>query len=281
MADRNLTTGFRRPRLFTNEGMELIFPPSAVKEVDSIPAKIDPFLTNSATQEFPLGTKLVYGDRVFRYVLAGGTSLVAGSLYQSVVPLAGHIDEAIDAPAVGTSVISFTPAATTTDDLTANELSDGYLWVNDETGEGRVYRIKSHPAITGAVAGNITLFDPIQIAPAAAATASVVHNPWRSIIVVPASTGPTSSLVGVAIHAVTNAQYGWIQTEGPCAVLTDGTVVIGCQVMPSDGSVAGAVEAWVPETDTTSEVESMGPIGWVLAVNATTEHSLIWLRGLP
>ena len=40
--------------------------------------------------------------------------------------------------------------------------------------------------------------------------------------------------------------YGWIQTSGPCSVLTSGTVVLGQAAVRSDS--AGAVEAGDPDT---------------------------------
>ena len=274
MADRNLN-----PRqwgtYFTEEGMQLLIPPSGF-EVNGIPGKVDPF-GESTTQQFPLGTKLVYADREFRYARMGGTVGVAGNLYQSVVPLAGHIDEAVNTFAAAATVIAFTPAVDATDDLAANELQDGYIYTNDDTGEGHLYRVKSHPAIAGAVSGNITLADPVVVAAVAATTCTVLHNPWRNVIIHPSP--PTAPIVGAAVRAVTANSYCWLQVRGPCPILTDGTVVIGEDVVASDatdGAVEPADLALTEAAPPTGHGERH--LGFVLAVNATTEYSLVWLN---
>lgn len=273
MADRNLSTYFRGGRFGTREGMIIEIPPSGFDWLSAggIPAVVDPW-TTGATQTFPLGTKLIYGDRVFRYMKMGATAGVVGKTYQSVVPLAGHIDEVIAAAAVGDKTITFTPNTLTTDDLAANELQDGYIHIISGTGLGHAYKIKSHPAILGASAGVLTLLDPIRITTAATAKATVTHNKFRAVIVVPTSV--TAELVGVSIMINAANDFGWLQTKGPCAVLADGTWIVGANVMPSD-AVIGAVEHWVPETDTANEVESMGPLGKVIAVPSNTEYGIV------
>lgn len=267
MADRNLTTRMMT-QIFTNrEGMKLWLPPSDVVEVGGIPAIIDPW-AESVGQKYPLGTKLTYGEREFVYAKMGATAGVPGNLYQAVVPLAGHIDEAIDTPAVGDTTIAFTPNTVTTDDLAANELADGYIWINDDTGEGHLYKIKSHPAIVGGVSGVLTLYDPIRLAIGASGTATVLHNRYRNVIVHPSP--PTAIIAGVCGFIVTANYYCWLQTKGPCAVLTQGTVVIADVVVPS-ATVDGAV---MPS----AAFETDGPVvGQVMAVNADGEYSGIWL----
>ncbi|KKM87910.1 hypothetical protein LCGC14_1264110 [marine sediment metagenome] len=165
MVDRNLNETFRSAKYVTREGIEVYIPPSGFdwRSIQSFPAVIDPY-GESTTQEFPLGTRLGYGEQVFRYTLCGGTGIEVGALCQAVVPLAGHIAEALGINAIGDTTVSFTPNTATTDDVTANELQDGYFFVYDDTGEGQKMRILSHPAITGGAAGVITLIDPFRLA---------------------------------------------------------------------------------------------------------------------
>ena len=47
---------------------------------------VDPY-SESATQLFPLGTTLVYGNNVYRYVEIGGTAVTAGKLLQHAAVL--------------------------------------------------------------------------------------------------------------------------------------------------------------------------------------------------
>lgn len=276
MPDRNYDE-YRRTQETTNEGMYLRIPASNIKHPVTVDAKINPFVSDGATQKYPLGTELFYGQRKFRYALNGTTALLTGKLVQETVPLAGHIDEVLSTAAIAANTINFTPAVLTTDDMTVDDFADGFLLINDDTGEGYLYEIKGHPAITGATAGTLTLKDPIVIATATAATTgTIIRNRYRKLIITP-STGPTACVAGWPQSAVPANEYFWLQTRGPLAALVNGTVIVGCHVMPSD-AIAGAVEHWVPETDTTGEVESMGPLGMVRAVNADTEYGCIDAR---
>ena len=198
-------------------------PPTGLEGLDySVPNPYE----SSVVQRWPLGTKLTYGLQTFRYAKNGGVAGAPGKLYQSVVPLAGHITEVIGEPAIGALTIDFTPAVVTTDDLAKDQLADGFIYI-DATGVGlgQMYRIKSHPAIVGAVLGVLTLWDAIRVAPAAAQTGTVYHNPYRNVIIHPSP--PTAHRVGVWPRAVPINEYAWIQTGGPAPVLTAGTVVIG------------------------------------------------------
>jgi hypothetical protein len=267
MADRNLTNMRANGVYTTREGMVLEIPADDVFKVNYIPRTVDPF-SQSTSQEFPLGTKLTYADRVFRYALNGAVLGVTGSLYQAVVPLAGHIDEVIGTHGIGDTAIDFTPNTVTTDDLAANELVNSYININDDTGEGQLLRIKSHPAIVGGVLGVLTLIDPVHVAIGANATGTVLHNPFWKVII--HASPPTAGLAGVMTVPVAAASYCWLQTKGPASVLTQGTLVIGDLCVPS-ATVDGAV---MPS----AALETDGPmVGHVLAVNATGEHSIVRL----
>lgn len=239
MTDRNITKRRGWAIHSTGEGQVLFIPPDDNLDI-RLPDRIDPF-AESSVQEFPLGTCLsCWGDSErYRYVLAGAAGIEIGALCQAVVPLAGHINEAIDEPSVGDTTIFFVPNTVTTDDLVANELAEGYIYIYDGTGEGAKYRIKSHPAIVGGTGGYLTLYDPIRIAPAAASVATVIHNPYRAIIIHPSPN--TAMVVGWTVAALTASYYGWVQTKGPVCALIDGTVVMGMPVRVSeddDGAVA-------------------------------------------
>lgn len=268
MADRNMNEQRGVVIQQTREGMMLLVPPSDLFVTGApTPRAINPFRTTT-NQEFPLGTKLIYGDRAFVYAKAGAVALAVGKLMQAVVPLAGHIDEVVNSPAAGSTTIAFTPNTLTTDDLAANELADGYILINDDTGEGYLYRIKSHPAILGATSGTLTLYDPIELTLGDNATATVFRNRYRNVILHPSP--PTALLAGVTVAAVAASEYCWLQQKGPCPVLTQGTLVIADLCVPS-ATVDGAV---MPS----AAIETDGPVvGHVFAVNADTEYSCIWL----
>lgn len=262
----------------TLEGMRVEVPATSVNLVGgaglehmSQPGFINPYVED-AVQRFPLGTRLTHGDRIFRYAKAGSSSLAVGKLMQMPVPLAGHIDEAINEPAAEATTIAFTPNTVTTDDIAANALQDGYIYINDDTGEGYMYRIRSHPALTGGASGVITLVDPIVVLPGASATATVLFPMWRNVILHPSP--PTALVAGVTVAAVTGSNFCWLQVKGPCPVLIEGTVVIGQEVRASEG-VDGAVTPLDYDEATQAD---FGEVGRVIAVNADTEYGGIWLN---
>lgn len=269
MTDRNLTKYQRGGQFGTREGMILEIPPSgfdwdALGGVDPV---VDPF-AESSTQRWPLGTKLIYGGRTFRYGLNGGVVGAIGSLYQSIVPVAGEQDEPIEAASVGDT--GATVQQDTGGDVAANTYQDGYVSIRDETGQGQLLLVYSHGSLTNAAETEITFVDPILVALHADATADLIRNPYREVIIHPSPN--TARIVGLMVRVLTASYYGWLQTEGMASVLTDGTVVIGQHVRASD-AVNGAVEAL--DRDGTAEDEQ--EVGTVVGVSANTEYSLIHL----
>ena len=265
MSDRNLSKYYRGGRYGTREGMILEIPPSGFDWGSVIPPVIDPF-AESATQAFPLGTKLIYGQKTFRYAKCGGTGIsIVGVLVQAVVPLAGHINEAIDEPVVGDTGIAFTPNTSPTDDLVADELQDGYIFIYDNTGEGQMYQIKSHPAILGASSGELTLVDPIRVAPIAASTATVLHNPYRGFIIHPSP--PTAQPIGFAQTLITANYFCWLVTRGPTCALIDsgGTPVVMGQPATPSAEDDGAVQMFDPDVITEPNA---GIVGWIMEIGA-------------
>jgi len=227
-----------------------------------IPGSVDMY-AESSTQVFPLGTRLdcYGGTEVYRYALCGGSGVEIGALVQAVVPLAGHINEVCGSESIGDTVIAFTPNTQTTDDLTKNELAGGYIYIYNGTGEGAKYRIKSHPAIVGAVSGDLTLYDPIRIA-TGGLVATVLHNKFRKFIIHPSP--PTAVVLGWTVAGVTADYYCWLQTKGPLCALIDGTVVMGMEVRPSEDD-DGAVAAQDYEA---TSLAYLGTVGRVLEIGA-------------
>jgi len=219
----------------------------------------------SSVQLEELGTLRILSDgRKFQYARAGATALAAGKVTQTAIPSANASDEVVAASAaVGDMSISVTFGGA----VTADFYKDGLLWVNDDTGEGHLYRVRGHAAGTTAVI--VYLKDPIRVAvTAGSGTVSLIQNPQDLVLVYP--TSGTGAPAGIPPIPVTANCYFWNQVAGPVPVLTDGTVVIGQHVRVSD-AVAGAVEPL--DRDGTDENEA--EVGTVLAVNANTEYSLI------
>lgn len=184
-----------------------------------------------------LGATSQTGDgRTFAFCLAGATTLVPGKLYQSSVETTAWEAIAVSAAAIGSTTVTITSSIT----ATLNILAQGYLIVSATPGQGYTYKIKGNTAVTSATGMVVTLEDPIQVALTTGSTVSLVAHSLSSIILNP--TTATGTIAGVAIYPVVNAQYGWIQTNGPAGVLAQGTIVVGEEVAASS-TTAGAVVA--------------------------------------
>lgn len=200
---------------------------------------------SSTVQMTDLGTAMTTGDgRYFRYVLAGGTTLVAGTLIQAPAQVANHIQlTPTAAAAVGATQVTVTLGATA---ATLNQYYNGELVVSLDAGTGGVkgysYQISANPAALSSGTLTLTLSDPLLNLITTSAKIDLVLNAYSGVIINP-TTG-SASPVGAAIWALPTATYGWIQVQGNASVLNDagGAITVGNDVSPST-SVAGAIKS--------------------------------------
>lgn len=227
----------------------------------------NPFQIDEANPTHVVGEKMYTPDgRAFRYARAGAVALVVGNLLQAEVEDTGEQNVAIAAAAVGDLSI------VTTDNLTvtANEYAGGYIVVSVTPGLGQVFKIKSHAAFTAAAA-TFVIEDPVQVALTTSSRIDIVPNLYAAVIQKPAA--ESGSIVGVAVNDISASQYGWIQVEGPAAVLNDaGTIVVGNIVVASDGT-AGAVE-----NGANASTEAQPIVGVAMTGIAANEVGLVNLK---
>lgn len=233
---------------------------SQLKGIGIQPADL---FSTSATQGCDLGTFATTGDgRSFRYVLAGGTTLVPGKLQQSTAEDTTNWENlAPAAAAIGVQSVTITTSTTNA----LNVFAGGLMQVTVTPGQGYSYLVASNTVTAAAANMVVTLVDPIQIALTTSSKIDFIPNPYSSVIVNP--TTATGAIVGVAVYPITNAQYGWIQTHGATNVLAQGTVVVGEEVAASS-TTAGAVVA-------TSGV--LASVGYAVTGIATTEYGSVFL----
>ena len=196
-------------------------------------------------KHFPLGAITESRDgRKWRYCKNGAGVLAKAMINQGAVETAGWTmiaqTNTPDEPAVGDKEV--TVVVTTT--VTANAWIDGYLIVQDGTGEGEMYTIKDNatPTVNASTGFDVKVgiadTGGIRTAIPSASDFSAVLNKYSGTIVFP--NNPTAPCTGVNNIAVTAYYYYWAQVHGPCPILTAAstdTIVIGDEV------AAGAVTA--------------------------------------
>jgi len=232
----------------------------------SIGGTVNPW-AESSTALFQTGTKLFYGNNIYRYGQCGGTAVTAGKLVQHAAVVANHTNMTGTAGvAAGETAISVETAGT---DITLNQYKDGYLWVNDAAGEGQTMRVASNPAHDHSSDPSIviTTYDPLATAITTSSELSLIADPYTGLIVAPAT--ETGCIMGATVIDMTADYYGWFTVSGPQALLTVGTVVVGNIAVRSGGTAGGVA----PATDNV-----LTEIGEVMAARANTEYSLVWMN---
>ena len=227
------------------------------------------------TQLHPMGTRMVLPDgRVFFYGQTDGAQ-TAGAICQSAVGVANHdMDLATNTASVGDKSVTVTVGGTA---ATEDQYKDGFLYINDGTGQGHNYKIRQDDAIDSSGSGVINLYDgdAIVVAFEAATIAGLAKNPYKDFVVYP--TTPTGPAVGVAATDFDDDDFGWLQTWGPAAVLCDVAFVIGNHVRVSDNT-AGSGEPL--DRDGTHENEEVIGVASLIAP-VTTDYGYVNLTINP
>jgi len=215
--------------------------------------------TSSAEKQATLGQRFMTADgREFAYTLAGEL-LVVGDFYQTAVHDANYVSQALAASAaIGATELTITAG----DTITANQFQDGYLIVSAGTGIGQMFTIKSHPAITSAADGVITLNEPLRVALVLAdSTITVIKNRFDSVV--KWATTQTGSSAGTAVYPVASGEYGWLQVGGTGCALSDSTATAAetTGISPST-TTAGTI------TKAVTTQETIGGAAQVVTVSA-------------
>ena len=227
---------------------------------------------SGATKEVSLGQRYrdAYG-RVFRYALAGGTTLARGKINVAADVVGNHTNMSFaSAPAVNSTSVIVTLGGTA---ATADQYQDGWLVVQDGGGEGRAYPIEGHGA-QATTTGDLEVFlkeklDTLGII--SESNVDLIKNRYDGVVI--SAADQDDPVLGVNIVSITNAEYGWIQTWGPCSVLMDETLGVGSAVELGESTV-GSVQT--SDGVESYEVGIMGPQSGV-----DTEYQLVYLTIEP
>lgn len=226
----------------------------------------DTFASESS-QRHHLGFYAETADgRGFRYAQIGASDTVAGTLYQGAAPIANHLANTPPAVAIGATSFEYTPGATAG---AANLYAEGFLQVDTTPGAGYTYQVSGHGAITSSTAFTLYLKDPIQVALTTTSRVGLRHNPYKNVIQTP--TTITAQVVGVAPAVLTAAEFGWMQSHGPCSVLINGTPAVTAPVI-NGGTTAGSVDVWTAAAQPTANL-----VGHMMQVGVSTKYNFVFL----
>jgi hypothetical protein len=223
------------------------------------------FRNISSVKELRVGQYAETVDgRGYRYALAGGTTLAPGKLGVAATINADATNKTVAATvAAGELAVTVDVGGV----IAENTYADGYLTVNDATGEGISYLISNHAATTGAAELVVRLTDPLKVGLTVdVSEVTLTQNPWSGVVISVADQADMP--VGVPNVSITNAYYGWVQTKGVASVLADEAITAGLAVTTGSSTV-GAVEA----LDGAGEPQ----VGIALVAGVDTEYRDVYL----
>lgn len=229
----------------------------------------NPYKTGSVAMH-QIGTKLETPDGdVYRYAKAGASNISKGKLQVCPAPKTNHHNVAwASGGALGSKLVTVTLGATA---AVANEYAEGYLVVNDATGEGTRYKIVSHPAADSGATLQLTLERPVTgTALVSGSEFELNHNPWNGVV---EAAVEERKPAGVPLVNVTAGNFCWLLTRGVTGVLAGDTLSLGYDLV-SHASTAGAVD----NSDTTlSTAQAYYIIGKAKVAGTSTEYNSVEL----
>ena len=266
---------------------------NAICGVPSVAGEYVDIYAVSTTPKYPLGQKHERADgAVFRYAYFAG-NCSAGACYAAVssdttlgyaaatsnsTPSASY--QMPDEPSgvypgsLGSRYVVLTSAAS------ANAYAGGYFSVVKGLGSGYTYRIRSSTLSGTPTSGYIrlALYDQIQVAMDTTSAYSLVGNKYNDLILNTASTAIATAIVGVACSGVTAsaaAHYGWVQTAGQVAALSDATTAVykaGTMVSGSSTTAGAIMPMATGDTTIVGTVIAYPILGHVIAAGTASGY---------
>ncbi len=257
-----------------NDSGYILMRPNVGKEADIIQAYPPNPYAESATPLFTIGTKLFQGARGWWYLKNAAVALNIAAPLQSAAAIHAEADDDIVVGAAS-AIGALTATLTSTANLaaaplsTANGFAEGYLVVNDEAGEGQMYKIKSHEAASGTSNFIVTLSDPLTVALTTSSQVGLIQSPCANVLASKAVM--TGIFAGIPLLAVTASYYFWAQMAGPAPIVAHAAIAKGTKVVL--GTTAAKAD---PGADVTTEIT----IGYPLTPGiADTETMMVFLCG--
>lgn len=233
-----------------------------------------------STPRHLLGTTGVLNDgREFVYVCNRGSAIATGKLckYTEVdtnYDLCAIPAQTTGSVAVGSTILNVTLAGSST--IAADQFAGEFLNIDDDTGEGTLYRILGNTAVSAGTAITLNI-EPLRVALVAGSTTVTLVNHFQSVAL--ADNNATQKIAGVTQIAVsagsTTPQYFWIQRKGLCSVLMNGTPAVGAPLGISL-TTGGAVDAAIEVDSTGSYKQIVGTM--VSLAGVSTEHHVAWIN---
>uniref|UniRef100_A0A6M3JUP8 Uncharacterized protein n=2 Tax=viral metagenome TaxID=1070528 RepID=A0A6M3JUP8_9ZZZZ len=244
--------------------------------------KIPDLSVADSTQQYPLGTRYVDGDRAFRYGLFKGTMNPDLACKDTQPQTVAYV--AIQAATLQYAT-SLTCTVGTTDGIAGdgvvavNALAGGYCVIFDATSKAINRQIVSN-TVTAANGGTMTVVvsDPIPVALTTSDHIECMASPYSYLTA--STSNAYGAFMGMPQLVYTTGQYGWVQTWGPCWIAPQTEVGSGSNIRTCIFRHDGSID----ELDYSDAYNSKGQIaGYVMshAQAGTQGAPFVWLTIAP
>ena len=231
--------------------------------------------SESEDRQVKLGTRLVVGERTFHYALAGA-EINRGQICEAAA-LGGAVTTAQLDLAIPTAIVAGENSilvTTLTTAQTKNRFENGWISIVSDTiahGCGQAYKIKGHLGQSAAGALVVNLYDQVENAITTDCKATLTANLYARIKLTAVTTA-VGIPVGVALSTITSGYYFWLQTWGPCCLLTGSTVIV-------DSALIRGLEAGEADIQATTGITP--EIGYAIDGGSDGDYPLSFLRIAP
>ena len=219
-----------------------------------------------------LGSRLVVGDRVFRYAQIAGVASTPGDVMQTNLLARIPTTGGGTSPAGGKQFIFYNTGSAST----LNQYAEGTLHCvsGTATNMGQMYRIKSHASTADGANVTLTLYDPLLTTENVTDLWAMYRNPYKLVSQVTAGLGAVP-IAGVLVCMATTNDYVWLQTWGPCAVKAQtSSQAGGAMYAAATGAAVGLILTGTGFTAYT-------PMGMWMTVPVASDRALGWLTLAP
>jgi hypothetical protein len=259
--------------------------------IPQVGGDIDIYETHSLPK-FPIGQKYEREDgAVFRYVqfgsavssnaLVGSTLSEIGTVWAAantaLAPSATYQDPSeVSGIYPGSLGSRFLISGVTG---TQNQYAGAYLTLVKGTGSPGVYRIRGNDLTSTTKSGaiKITLYDKLKAAVDTSTSMMITGCKYSDLA--QTTTAATTIPIGVPLCAASASTWGWVQTKGMCAVISENILTAGKTV--SVGGVEGTVGSNFVEatantgTGAVAATTKFPQVGWCVGVGSATAVNLV------
>ena len=214
------------------------------KVISKVGPKLGIYETSTDAQlSASLGQLRVMEDgRKFRLCKNSTAAALAPGIGVSSPAIDGAYDDGIPigTASVGDKTLTVTVNASAAAVVAVNDYAGGWFVVNtgsNELGHGR--KIKSNTAAAKAADTTLTFYDALTDTISSGSTGAWIKNPYNNVF----TDAATGRVVGVTVRDIaastsTVPVYFWAQVSGPCPMLCTGAIVLGDDVMCTNGACA-------------------------------------------